>query len=71
MTGPTALGLSKVQFEGLTPTIFGAAPGASGTWYFNVSWATAAGNNNPTGNINFKIELYQEVEVSELEIFST
>lgn len=68
---PTILGYSPTQYEGLTPTIMGAAPGASGQWYFNIIWSTGAGTSNPTANVYFEIELWQEVELSGLEIFST
>ncbi len=69
MTAPTVLGYNRTQFEGLTPTLFGAAPGSSQVWFFNIAWSNAVGSTNATGTISFEVELWQEVEISELEIF--
>jgi hypothetical protein len=70
LDAPTVLGYSKEQFAGLAPTIFGAAPTSPQIWYFNLGWMEC-NNTNPATGIVFDIELYQEVEVSELELFST
>jgi hypothetical protein len=66
----TVLGYSREQFAGLTPTLFGAAPTSPQIWYFNLGWMEC-NNTNPATGIVFDMELYQEVEVSELELFST
>ncbi len=67
---PTVLGFNPEQFAGLTPTVFGAAPASSQQWFFNVGWQS--GNNaNPTTGLIVEVELWQEVELSELELFAT
>jgi hypothetical protein len=71
MNSTTVLGYNKTQFEGLLPTLMAAAPGSSQTWFFNVAWSNAVASTAATGTISFEVELWQEVEISQLEIFST
>jgi hypothetical protein len=66
-TAQKVLGYSPVQFEGIPPTLTSTSPGATLQWFFNVVWDTCDGAA-PAQQINFNINLYQEVEVSELII---
>ncbi len=70
MDSPTILGYSQQQYAGLTPTLMSASPSAPLQWFFNFTWQNTTGGNSPTANIYFEFELYQEVEISELEEFS-
>lgn len=69
-SGPQILGYSATQFEGLTPALFAAAPGASGQWFFNFSWCMQT-TTNATQPLFFEFDIWQEVEVSLLEEFSS
>lgn len=70
IASPTVLGYNATQFEGLAPTLMGTSPGSTTQWFWNITWCNPTGAS-PSGNLFFEIELWQDVEVSELVNWSS